>query len=443
MSKRIGEILVQRGLLDQEQLEQALNAQLVYGGHLGTCLIERGFVNEDELGQALAETYGVGYASAKELTDVPGPIIECLPRKIVEKHSMIPFRVRNGTLDLALINPKNVEALTEAACTTGFRARAWVAPEIRIYQALERYYGVPRRLRFVALCRELERDPPAEPPARRDRPPRAARPPAAAPDPPPAAREPVYDLGLTPADTGAGVSRDLEDLGAEFGYGQSWQEIAQDSLWTERSSPGRSPSPRSPSVVPAAPRPGLVPTPARASVAPAPPRPVASTPRPAVLPLDAASQRLADARTTDDVASSFLDWAVAGTPRCLLWRVDGLTAILWDWRGFAIDAARRSRLTLKVTEEPVFRLVAGSTCYRGPVPPAPEYRAFFERLGVDEPSEVEVVPLHMDDRLVALFYGDSGTRPTVSTPSLDYRRALLKLGYALWMLRLRQKILGA
>lgn len=447
MSKKIGELLLQQGALTEEELRQALNAQLVYGGHLGTCLIEQGFVSETELGQALAKIYRVGYAGVEELTDIPGPIVECLPRKLVEKYAMIPFRVESGTLHLALINPRDVEALTQASCTTGFRAEAWVAPEIRIYQALERYYRIPRRLRFVALCRELDRSRPSERLARSTD--RESSPAAVGPWPPPE-QNPVYDLGTPTAPSASGESRGLEDLGAEFGYGQSWRDIADSPMWSDPEGPDSAAPAATETSVAATAAPDVVAprvAPVTRQPVPAPSPPAGSVraalPVPSVVTLETATDRLANARTTDDIASAFLDWAVTGTPRCLLWRVDGVTAILWDWRGFAVDADRRAKLTLKVTDEPVFRLTAGSTCYRGPVPPEPAYRGFFERVGADPPQQIELLPLHMDDRLVALFYGDSGTQAEIGVPTREFRRTLLKLGYSLWMLRLRHKILTA
>jgi hypothetical protein len=453
MSKRIGELLVQKGVLTEEQLDVGLNAQLVFGGHLGTCLVEQGLVSEDQLGEALAESYGVGYAGAKSLDSVPGPLIECFPLKLAEKYAMVPFRLENGTIHVAMINPRQVEALAAAACSTGFRIKAWVAPEIRIYQALERYYHVPRRLRFVALCRELDRSTSSKPLQKQE-----AR---SSPDRwPSVENDPVYDIGSDSDPRSEPEHRDLQSLGAEFGYGRSWQEIAEGadppnprtasvpdrrnapppkatggvSLSTPLDAPGPGPAPEPATRAVTSTEPSAVPVRGPRST------PQAPVPVAAVISLEQATDQLVSANTPEQVASAFLDWAVAGTPRCLLWRVDRVTAVLWDWRGFAVSPAVRERLTLGVTEEPLFRLVAGSNCYRGPVPDNPAYHGFFDRLGTGPAAEIELVPLHMDDRLVALFYGDSGKQPAITRPSREYRRALLKLGYALWMLRLKQKI---
>src|SRR5262245_43045439 len=52
---KLGEVLVHRGVITEQQLKKALDAQLIFGAHLGTCLIELGFIEEDTLGTILSE----------------------------------------------------------------------------------------------------------------------------------------------------------------------------------------------------------------------------------------------------------------------------------------------------------------------------------------------------------------------------------------------------
>src|SRR6185436_16473348 len=64
-------------------------------------------------------------------------------------------------LDVAMIDPKIPKALEELREASGFAIRSWIAPEVRIFEAMERYYDVPRRVRYVTLCRTLDRGRPA------------------------------------------------------------------------------------------------------------------------------------------------------------------------------------------------------------------------------------------------------------------------------------------
>src|SRR6185503_16860953 len=70
MATRLGDRLIAKGAITQKQLDQALNAQLIVGGHLGTCLIELGMIDESALGVALSEAFGVPHAPAEALQDI-------------------------------------------------------------------------------------------------------------------------------------------------------------------------------------------------------------------------------------------------------------------------------------------------------------------------------------------------------------------------------------
>jgi hypothetical protein len=159
---KLGELLVRKGLIDRDQLRKALDSQLIVGGHLGTCLIEKGFIDEDCLGEVLAETSALPYATRAMLVDVPRCVVNSLPAKLVVKHNVVPFRLDKKLLDVAMIDPKNLQAIDELSFAAGYRIRPWIAPEMRIFQAMERYYDVPRRQRYVALCRQVDQSGDAE-----------------------------------------------------------------------------------------------------------------------------------------------------------------------------------------------------------------------------------------------------------------------------------------
>jgi len=157
---KFGEVLVRQSLITPEQLQEALSAQLIYGGHIGTCLIEKGFIKERLVGEVLAETLGVNYATQEMLQDIPRFVTAAVQAKVVEKYSIVPFRLEDKTLHVAMVNPRDLLALDELTFAAGFRIEAWVAPEARVYQAMEQYHGVPRRLRFINLCQRLDDDTP-------------------------------------------------------------------------------------------------------------------------------------------------------------------------------------------------------------------------------------------------------------------------------------------
>ena len=151
VSLRLGEVLVQKGLLDEARLKRALDAQLIYGGHLGTCLVELGLIDVDVLSQVLAETFHVGGADRENILRIAPEAVAALPRKLVEKHVAIPFKLKDNVLHVALLDPRNLKALDELSFASGRNVEAWIAPEILIRRAMEHYYQVPRKLRHIVL----------------------------------------------------------------------------------------------------------------------------------------------------------------------------------------------------------------------------------------------------------------------------------------------------
>jgi len=153
MSKklRIGEMLLKAGILTRQQLEEALKAQLIYGGKLGTNLVEHGFVTEEFLTSFLSKQCNVPAVDSQELDSIPGYVIESVPREMADRHKVVPFKKENRRLDLALIDPTNLRAIDEVSFKTGLKIRPYVAPEVTIARCLERYYDIPRARRYIRL----------------------------------------------------------------------------------------------------------------------------------------------------------------------------------------------------------------------------------------------------------------------------------------------------
>src|SRR6266852_5022372 len=148
---RIVEMLLEAGILTRQQLEEALNAQLIYGGKLGTNLVEHGFVTEEFLTSFLSKQCNMPAAEPKDLEDIPSSVIETLPRELADRHKVIPFRRDKRRLDLALVDPTNVKVVDDVAFKSGLLVRPYVAPEVLIHRALERYYQIAPPRRYIQV----------------------------------------------------------------------------------------------------------------------------------------------------------------------------------------------------------------------------------------------------------------------------------------------------
>ena len=163
---RIGEMLVEAGILSRQQLEEALNAQLIYGGKLGTNLVEHGFVTEEFLTSFLSKQCNVPAMDAKDLEDIPAEVIAMVPRELAERHRVIPFKRDKRRLDVVLLDPTNLKAIDELSFKSGLLIRPYVGPEVLIARGLERYYQVTRARRYIQVVGEHDHQPPSEPSGR-------------------------------------------------------------------------------------------------------------------------------------------------------------------------------------------------------------------------------------------------------------------------------------
>jgi hypothetical protein len=377
---KLGEFFVKKGVITQAQLEEALKAHLIFGGHLGTCLIEFGFVDEPTLGRTLAELFGVDYAPPQFLTDIPKSTIDLLPKRLAEKHQAVPFQRRDKTLHVAMINPKNLPALDEIAFATGLKISPWVSPEVRIFQVLERYYDLPRRQRYISVCQNLDA---SEPGAR------------SAPATVPAREAHGSAYAATPY---------LSALGPAVEPG------GEDGI---------------PSAPPMHARPS--PTPSHSH------NPSHADPQAAL------SDALCHAESASDIAAAALDHASRSLARSAFFLVKGTTATLWRWSGPGWEAARGSTVNLSVTSDPPFDLLLGRDHYLGPLPGTMRHRAFYEPLGVNPPSDVLLIPGYLDDRLIVVLYGDGGAGP-LRPNVVDLDLLVRKLACSLQLVLIKKKI---
>ena len=148
---RIGELLVAEGLLDKKELDEALTAQQIYGGRLGTVLVEHGFVHEDDVARLLARQLGVPVAGREDLADVPDDVVSLVPQHLAEKFGIVPYRFNGSRVTLAMADPTNLQRGDEIQFALGRSAEFTACAEIVLARALEKYYGIARKMRFIRI----------------------------------------------------------------------------------------------------------------------------------------------------------------------------------------------------------------------------------------------------------------------------------------------------
>lgn len=161
---KLGEILISRGVVTSEQVEDALFSQRQFGGRLGTNLVELGYLTDDDLARALSEQLGLAYVRPEALADIPREVIARLPKKLAEKYRAVPLRFQAGDLHVCMADPQNIAQVDELSFVLNCRLQPYVCTEVTLNYALERYYGIRREVRMKDVSggvRELHTPPPS------------------------------------------------------------------------------------------------------------------------------------------------------------------------------------------------------------------------------------------------------------------------------------------
>jgi len=138
---RLGEILIEQGVLDNESLERALVKQKSEGGLLGEVLLKMGLVKEEDIVIALAQQFNIPYLPVQNC-DINAKIIKLVSAELVKKHLFIPIDRINDVLTIIMVDPTNTYAREAIAEALGMRLQVLVGTATEISTAIRKYYKI-------------------------------------------------------------------------------------------------------------------------------------------------------------------------------------------------------------------------------------------------------------------------------------------------------------
>ena len=136
--KQLGSILLESGVLTEDQLMDAIDAQQGRGQSLGRTLVELGFISETQLVRALASQVGMEFV---ELADFPvdRAAVAMVPEALCRRHVALPIAIIDGHLRVAMSNPGNVVAVDDIRTLTQMPVVPVVASHDDLLAAIDRY----------------------------------------------------------------------------------------------------------------------------------------------------------------------------------------------------------------------------------------------------------------------------------------------------------------
>jgi general secretion pathway protein E len=137
---RLGEILIERRSITQEDLDRALELQAERGDKLGKILVDLGFAAQRDVLSALSAELGIPLLSIDGPPAV-SPEIEALSPKFLRQFRCLPVALHDHTVTLAMADPLDFETRSTVSSCTGLTVNAGLAAEQEILDAIDRYYG--------------------------------------------------------------------------------------------------------------------------------------------------------------------------------------------------------------------------------------------------------------------------------------------------------------
>lgn len=139
-AKKIGELLVQEGLLTQEQLDQALEDQKETGERIGAVLFRLGMIGENALVEFLAKQFEVPQVNVSKIR-ISKEVVAIIPAEIAQKYQAMPFGLMGNTLHVAMSDPGNLFIIDDMRFLTRKNIQVHVASDNVIKKVITANYG--------------------------------------------------------------------------------------------------------------------------------------------------------------------------------------------------------------------------------------------------------------------------------------------------------------
>ena len=129
VTKQLGELLLERGIINRKQLDKALQFQREKGGLLGQILVSFGYASEEEIAQAITVQYGFPYLPLRGY-EIDAESVKLIPRQVAKQYGLI-----------AISNPLNIQAIEDVEFLTKCKVQSFVSTLSDVNEAIENYYG--------------------------------------------------------------------------------------------------------------------------------------------------------------------------------------------------------------------------------------------------------------------------------------------------------------
>ena len=139
VSKQLGDLLLERGIINESQLEKAVKLQKEKGGLIGQILVMLGYAKEEEIAQVLTVQYGYPYLPLQSY-EISDDIIKLVPENVCKQYNLIAIDKIGSLLTIAMSNPLNMQAVEDIEMLTVCKVQIFISTMTDINNAIKKYY---------------------------------------------------------------------------------------------------------------------------------------------------------------------------------------------------------------------------------------------------------------------------------------------------------------
>ena len=147
--RRLGELLIEAGLLTADKLKDALEYHKKTGQRLRQALIEMKIITEEEMAFALAMQLKIPFIDLRDHS-IENDIMESIPEEVCMKFVCIPVSLKNNILDVAMADPLNLNIMKDLQFITGYNIQPAISTRSQIIDLLQKHYHPEKTIKEVA-----------------------------------------------------------------------------------------------------------------------------------------------------------------------------------------------------------------------------------------------------------------------------------------------------
>ena len=155
--KRLGDVLVEAGVITEQQLQETMTEQASSHKRIGQLLIEKSLITEDKLVEILEQQLGLPQVNLYNYNINP-EVATSIPLYLAKRHLVIPIEKQGNTLKLAMADPMNIIAIDDVEMLTGLKADPVLASESSIIHTIEQLFSLAETLSEDSAAKEHSDD---------------------------------------------------------------------------------------------------------------------------------------------------------------------------------------------------------------------------------------------------------------------------------------------